>query len=113
MTDNKLDSLIIHPSSINVEEERIGEEKRMADGTLRFFQRAIKLKWTLTWDSLDESWFTSLKGKGNSNDVIVYQDEFGDTYNTLAREFTHDLSAEKISLDNTYHYDITIVLKEV
>jgi hypothetical protein len=111
MSVTKLDSLLIYPSNIDVSEEKIGEEKRMDDGTLRFFLRAIKHTFTLSWDAVEASWLPLLRAKSDAGE-LTYTDEVGSTFDAIVISFDHTLSADKIDKDNTYRYDITMVFKE-
>lgn len=39
-------------ASLNMKSERIGTDKRMADGTLRRFHIGLKRSWDVSWDNL-------------------------------------------------------------
>lgn len=100
-----------YPSTVDVTEERIGDTERMADGTLRFWHRAFKNTWTLTWNKLPESSLTSLRAKYRVTTSFTFNDENNTNWTVISTKFDTKLSV--IGLNGIIYYDVTLELQEV
>jgi hypothetical protein len=105
-----------YPTSIERTEEKIGQEFTMANGTRRFFWRATKNTWVLTWEGLHESSLAAIRAIYNLGTSFGYVDEFGTTYTVICttEPYTTQLEANRISMNGTFYYSsVSITLKEV
>jgi len=112
-----LDGIQIHPTNVDVEEERIGEMRRMADGTLKMYHIAYKLKWTLSWDTIHQDSYDLLvaRVKYRTTSPMIYTDENGNSYTVITSPDgkKETLSAEKQGINGKYHYDVELTLIQV
>jgi hypothetical protein len=107
-----LNSVTLHPTSVEVEEIEIAESERMENGTLRKWHRAYKNKWTLTWDGLHQDNIAGIRTLFRTTGVIVFNDEENTSFNVMTMEFNHTLSATKESRNGVFYYDIELILEE-
>lgn len=103
------------PTSVEPEETKIGEEKRMADGTLKFYHRAIKLRWTISWKGLIETSVAAIRTIYRLTTSFTFIDEFGTSWTvmTLPGNLSVSMSAERTRIDGTKYYDIDLVIDQV
>ena len=103
------------PTSVDVEETKIGEEKRMADGTLKFYHRAVKLQWTIAWTGLVETAVAAIRTIYRLTTSFTFIDEFGTSWTvlTLPGNLQLSMSAEKTRIDGTKYYDVELVVTQV
>lgn len=104
-----------NPTSIDTEEEKIGEGKRMADGTLRYYHRGFKNKWTITWSRIRESYLPSIRAIAVLTASFTFTDYAGTAWTVavLPGGFTHTLNADGVDAAGLKRYDITLVLDQV
>lgn len=105
----------VNPSELDAkDDDKIGESRRMGDGTLRYYHRAFKSEWTLTWNGVKETFVPPLRtiGRLTTSFTFIDYDSVAHTVIILPGGFTRKLSAEKVS-PNMKRWDVTMVLTEV
>lgn len=105
-----------NPTTFEYNPAKIGEERRMANGALRFYYRATKGKWTLSWTKLRESnaqiaALTAL-AEGSSSFTFVDYNNVSHTVTILPGNFTLSLSADSIGATGIKFYDMSVTLDE-
>lgn len=110
-----MNSVQFNPTSVEYEEEKIGESRRMGDGTLRYYHRSIKRKWTITWTGLRETYLAAVKSIAALTTSFTFVDYDGVSYTVLILPggYKHSLNADKVDGLGVKRYDITITLDEV
>lgn len=109
-----LGGVSFYPTTIETEDERIGEgPHRMLGGALRFWHRAYKKKWSLHWENVPELTVSGIRTKYRVVSSQTYVDQDSTTYTAITTTLKETLSAEDISLPGTYYYDIDMSLEEV
>lgn len=103
------------PTSVDVEETKIAEEKRMADGTMKSYHRAVKLQWTITWSGLVETSVSAIRTIYRLTTSFTFIDEFGVSWTvvTLSGGLNVSMSAERVRLDGTKYYDVELIITQV
>lgn len=105
----------VNPSALDAKpDEKIGESRRMGDGTLRYYHRAFKGEWTLTWNGVQEAYLPALRtvARLTTSFTFIDYDSVSHTVMILPGGFTAKLSAEKVS-PGIKRWDVTMVLSEV
>jgi len=110
-----MNSVQFNPTSVEAEEDKIGESRRMGDGTLRYYHRAFKSKWTLNWTAVKEANVPAIRtiARLTTSFTFVDYDGVSHTVMVLPGGFTTSLSAEKVDAAGIKRYDVTLVLDEV
>ncbi len=103
-----------NPSSLDTNDDKIGESRRMGDGTLRYYHRAFKGQWTIKWNGVKETFLPAIRTIAQLTGSFTFIDyeSASHTVMVLPGGFSHTLSAEKVS-PGIKRYDITLVLDEV
>ncbi len=110
-----LNGSAMNPSEVELkDDEKIGESRRMGDGTLRYYHRAFKGQWTVKWSGVKETLVAPIRAVGRLTTSFTFIDyeSVSHTVMILPGGFTRSLSAEKVS-PNMKRYDISITLDEV
>jgi len=106
-----------NPSSVDFSLPKIGEARRMADGTQRFYFVTNKRQWVLKWNTLNETniQFTRLSQLATLQGVFTFRDHNGVDHQVLVLpdNYTESLVAEKVGRDGVKRYDISLTLTEV
>lgn len=105
----------VNPSELDAKaDEKIGESRRMADGTLRYYHVAFKGEWTLTWNGLKETYLSALVtiARLTTSFTFIDYNSVSHTVMILPGGFTTKLSADKVS-PNMKRWDISMTLTEV
>ena len=110
-----LNSTQYNPTSVEYEDNKIGESSRKLDGTLRYYHRNNKGKWTIAWTRVQEAIADALFTMSLSTSTIAFTAYNGTTYTTLCLpgNFKRTLSAENIDGIGTKRYDVEMVLEQV
>lgn len=109
-----LNSQVLAPTTINLTITKVGEQMRMADGTLRFFYRSSKRSWELSWENAPLSIIGGAYAAYNVNTTTTLIDEFGASWNVLiVGEFSQELSAESIGVDGTFYYNASFTVEQI
>lgn len=110
-----LNGVQVTPTSIERDEDKIGSSRRMGDGTLRYYHRAFKNKFTLHWSSLREDRLTPIRNVANLTTAFVFTDVEGSSFNVLILPggFKWSLSAERQSRTGVKYFDVDLVLDQV
>ena len=107
-----LNGTVFHPTEVAIEDMKIEDSDRMANGTLRTWHRAYKKKWTLSWSGLHEDNIGPLRTLYRTTSSYTLNDENNTTYTVLARTWSEKLSAER-EANNILYYDIEMSFEEV
>ncbi len=110
-----LNSVMLNPSAIDAKpDEKIGESRRMADGTLRYYHVAFKGEWTLTWNGIKEAYVPAIRAiaRLTTSFTFIDYDSVSHTVIILPGGFSSNLSAEKVS-PGIKRYDLSMTLSEV
>ena len=110
-----MNSVSFNPTSVDYEQEKIGESRRMGDGTLRYYHRATKAKWTITWTAVKETYLTAIRNIAALNTSFTFIDHNGTSYTVIVLPggFKHTLTADKVDAIGVKRYDITLTLSQV
>lgn len=109
-----LGSISFYPTTIETEDERIGEgPHRMLGGAARFWHRAYKKKWSINWNNVPEITVSGIRTRYRSVSNQTYVDQDSIPYIVIVTKLKETLSAENISLPGTYYYSIDMELQEV
>lgn len=104
-----------NPSEVEMkDDEKIGESRRMGDGTLRYYHRAFKGEWVIKWNGIKETLVSPIRtiGRLTTSFTFIDYESVSHTVMVLPGGFTRTLSAEKVS-PNMKRYDIQMTLSEV
>lgn len=115
MTNNNivLNGITLKPTEITLEEVPISTIDRMADGTLKKAQKAIKKKWTLSWSKLTENSITTIRNIYRTTTAITYIDEFGVSTSVLTTSFNIKHFAGDMTFQFEKFYDVELLIEEV
>lgn len=110
-----MNSQAFNPTSVEVNEDKIGESRRMGNGTLRYYHRAFKNEWTITWTSLRENFVPAIRTIAKLTSSFTFTDYDGVSYTVLVLPggFKVSVSADKVDGSGIKRYDVTLVLSEV
>lgn len=104
-----------NPTEVEMkDDEKIGESRRMGDGTLRYYHRAFKSEWVIKWSGLKEAYVPAIRtiARLTSSFAFIDYESVSHTVMILPGNFSRTLSAEKVS-PGIKRYDITLTLTEV
>lgn len=104
-----------NPSEVEMkDDEKIGESRRMGDGTLRYYHRAFKGQWVIKWTTVKESYVPAIRTIARLTTSFTFIDYEGvsHTVMVLPGGMSRTLSAEKVS-PGVKRYDVSITLDEV
>src|SRR5688572_21313353 len=105
------------PTAIEIEDDKVGLSRRMGDGTLRYYHRGFKNRWSINWSGLRENsadygTIQSLKSLTTSF-TLTDVDGFSYTVLILPGGVKRRLSADKMNQAGLKYYDIDLVLDQV
>lgn len=105
----------LRPSSIERTATKVGTSQRMADGTLRYFHRANKSSWTITWEGVTEDILTIVRNVYTLTTSFTFIDEQATSFTVLCEgdALKYTLSATKIALGGHKRYDVTLTVNQV
>lgn len=104
-----------NPSEVEMkDDEKIGESRRMGDGTLRYYHKAFKGQWVIKWTTVKESYVPAIRTIARLTTSFTFIDYEGvsHTVMVLPGGMSRTLSAEKVS-PGVKRYDVSITLDEV
>lgn len=104
-----------NPSEVEIkDDEKIGDSRRMGDGTLRYYHRAFKGQWSITWNGVKETFIPAIRAIGRLTTSFTFIDYDGVSHTViiLPGNFSRSLTAEKVTPD-TKRYDVSLTLDEV
>lgn len=103
-----------NPTAVDTEDDKVGDSRRMADATLKYYHRAFKGKWTITWEGLRETYLPAIRTISRLTTAFTFIDyeSVSHTVLVLPGGFTHKLSADKVDKNGLKRYDVTLVLDE-
>ncbi len=103
-----------YPTNVATGVEKKGEVKEMVDGSTRFFHKAHKRTWDLSWNKVDSSWVSTIRTIYLLTTSFTLTDEFGTSYTVLCLPggFKHTLDAGSIGLNGNEYYDVNLTLQE-
>ncbi len=104
-----------NPTSVDTEEEKVGDSKRMADGTMRYYHRAFKNKWSIKWSRLRESSFTAIRTVAQLTTSFTFKDYDNVSWTVviLPGGFKHTIAADGVDSAGVKRYDVELVLDQV
>lgn len=109
-----MNGVAFYPTDITIDEDRKGVVKEMADGSTRFFHKAFKKKWTMTWSNARESVLTQVKTLRALTTSFTLIDAFGVSHTVIllpaSVQYVH--SAGSIALNGIEYYNITLTVQE-
>jgi hypothetical protein len=112
-----MNSVQYNPTSIEIEDDRIGTNRRMGDATLRYYHRAFKSRWSIHWSGLRETKaeYTALKALGLVTAAFTFTDVDGTSHSVLILPggFKRSLAADRMNQLGIKYYDVDLVLDEV
>lgn len=112
-----MNSVQYNPTSVSMSLPKVGESRRMADGTLKYYHRANKRTWEIAWTALNENnaQYAAVETLAALSSSFTFVDYAGTSYTVLILpdNFTKNISAEKVSTAYVKYYDITLTLTEV
>ena len=110
-----LNGVQFNPTSVESEEERIGESRRMGDGTLRYYHRAFKSKWTITWEKVRESYVPAIRTISRLLTTFTFIDHEGTSHTVMVLPggFKTTLHADGVDMVGIKRYTITLAIDEV
>ena len=108
------DGVQYNPTTVDYEETKVGESSRKLNGTLRYYHRANKGKWTIKWTRVQEAISVALRTKALATGTIAFTDYDSTVYTTICLPggFKRTLSAENIDGIGTKRYDCELVLDQ-
>jgi hypothetical protein len=104
-----------NPSEVEIkDDEKIGESRRMGDGTLRYYHRAFKGQWAIKWNGVKEIHLPAIRAIGRLTTAFTFIDYENVSHSVMVLPggFSRTLTAERVTPD-TKRYDVTITLDEV
>ena len=102
-----------YPTSIDVDDQRIGEGPvRMLGGALRFWHRAYKKKWSLHWENVIETIVPALRTEFRTSTAFTYVDQDSTSYQVVTTSYKETILAEQISLAGYYYYNVDLEFEE-
>ena len=104
-----------NPSEVEMlDDEKIGESRRMGDGTLRYYHRAFKREWTIKWNGVKEAYVPAIRAIAQLTTSFTFTDYDSVSYTVMVLPggMSRTLSAEKVS-PGIKRYDIQMKLSEV
>jgi len=107
-----INSVTLHPTKVEIDDIKIEDSDRMANGKLRTWLRAYKKRWSLSWEGLIEDSVPQLRTLYRNSAVVTLNDENNQNYSVLSREFNEDLDAER-EANNKLYYNVELVFEEV
>ena len=110
-----LNAVQFNPSEIELkDDDKIGESRRMGDGTLRYYHRAFKSEWTIKWTGVKETLVAPIRAIGRLTTSFTFIDyeSVSHTVIVLPGAFTRSLTAEKVS-PGMKRYDISMTITEI
>lgn len=110
-----IDGVSYNPSSVDDDMTKIGDSRRMGDGTLRFYYRNTKARWTLKWTSLRETSITTLRSMAFALSAHTFVDYDGGSYTVmvLPGSWKRSISANQVDSAGLKRYDIELSFDEV
>jgi len=109
-----LNSVTLAPTTLETTVTKIGETKRMANGAMRFFYRASKRSWTLSWENAPASIIANAYSAYTVNTSTTFVDEYGTSYTVVSSsDFSVTLDASAIASNGTFYYSASFTIEEV
>lgn len=104
-----------NPSGVDDDTTKIGDSRRMGDGTLRYYHRANKGKWVIKWNNLRETFITTIKTLAFTNATLTFIDYDGNTFTVivLPGSWKRSIAAEQMGNDGIKRYNIELSFEEV
>ncbi len=109
-----LNGTVFYPSEVDTTVEKKGEVKEMISGATRFFLKAHKRTWVLTWNKIPDSLVQSIRAIYLLTSSFTAKDEWDTSYTVLCLPggFNHKLDAASIGLNGIEYYDVTLTIQE-
>lgn len=109
-----LNGTVFHPSKIETTVDKVGEVKQMISGKTRFFHKAHKRKWTITWDGISDTMMQTIRTIYLLTTTFTAKDEWDTSYTVLCLPggFKHTLSGDRIGLNGVEYFDVTLEIQE-
>lgn len=104
-----------NPTSVDTEEEKIGESKRMADGTMRYYHRAFKSKWSVKWTKVRETNMAAIRAVAQLTTSFTFKDYDNTSWTVviLPGGFKHTITADGVDSAGVKRYDVELTLDQV
>lgn len=110
-----LNAVQFNPSEVEMkDDDKIGESRRMGDGTLRYYHRAFKSEWTVQWNGVREAYVPAIRAIARLTTPFTFIDyeSVSHTVIVLPGNMSRTLTAEKVS-PGIKRYDVSMTLTEV
>lgn len=108
-----LNSTTMYPTEIQRNTTKVETTRRMANGTLKTYLRAIKKEFTISWSSASELTRNNARTIAALTASFSFQDTNGETYTVKCADGEDVLRADSISIGGVEYYDITLKLVEI
>lgn len=112
-----LNGVQCRPTSIEIEDDRVGLNRRMGDSTLRYYHRGFKNRWTINWSGLRENSadYTTIQALKflTTSFTLTDVDGFSYTVIILPGGVKRSLSADRMNQSGLKYYNIDLVLDQV
>lgn len=109
-----LNGVTLTPTTIETGIRKEGERLVMANGSVRFFHRAHKRTWTLSWNLAGLTALLSVISIFTTTSTMTYVDENGSSYTVIPTDdFGIEFGAEQISLTGFKYYSFSLTIEEV
>jgi hypothetical protein len=110
-----IDGTNYNPSEVDDDMTKIGESKRMGDGTLRYYHRTDKSRLTLKWNSIREIYVAAIRSMAFDNTTHTVIDYDGNTMTmmVLPGSWKRSVSAEQVDSAGVKRYNIELTFDEV
>lgn len=108
-----LNGQILTPSTIETEDIKIEESRRMLNGTLKTTHTAYKGSWTISWEKVPESVLLPVRTLGRITSPVTFIDILGNVVTVKIKPLRWSLSAQDIGPNNSQRYNIEMELEEI
>lgn len=109
-----LNGTVYNPSKVETTVDKIGEVKVMINGTTRFFHKAHKRKWSISWEGIPDATVQALRTIYLLTTSFTFKDEWDTSYTVLCLPggFKHTLAGDRIGLNGIEYYDVSFDIQE-
>ncbi len=110
-----MNGVTFNPTSVEYEDEKIGESLRMGDGTLRYYHRAFKGKWSISWSNVKETSVTPIRAISRLTSSFTFTDHEGNSFTVMVLPggAKFSLSADGVDNAGVKRYNVDLTLDEV
>lgn len=109
-----LNGVQFKPSNIDNSDDKVGDLKIMVNGKKRFYHRAFKRQWQISWNGVSTTVLNSIRAIYRLTSTFTFIDEQGASFTVicLPGNFSSTLDATNISIKNVVYYDVKLTIDE-